>query len=166
MEAHRGSGLGFVTAIGGECSPRGEARFARDVLPHRPDVVVLDYGRNDVYLPAQQMRAAWRAMIERTLKAGAAVILVTPAPDCGRPFYLPGRKRHQSDEGAADVIRGLAGECGVALADAVAAFARLIAAGAVPDDFLISANHPNRAGHEVIARELARWFPLYAPAQK
>ena len=34
----------IVTAIGGENSAQGAARFAAGVLPHRPDLLLLDYG--------------------------------------------------------------------------------------------------------------------------
>ena len=33
----------IVTAIGGETAEKGAARFTRDVLPHRPDIITIDY---------------------------------------------------------------------------------------------------------------------------
>src|SRR6478609_180133 len=36
-----------VTAIGGETSEGGAARFEREVLCHRPDVLTIDYALND-----------------------------------------------------------------------------------------------------------------------
>ena len=35
----------IVTAIGGEGSETGVARFAEEVLCHRPDVITIDFGR-------------------------------------------------------------------------------------------------------------------------
>ena len=35
------------TSIGGESSDRGAARFASEVLTHRPDIVTIDYSLND-----------------------------------------------------------------------------------------------------------------------
>src|SRR3954467_10042249 len=37
----------IVTAIGGENSVAGAARFEKDVLSHQPDLVLIDYALND-----------------------------------------------------------------------------------------------------------------------
>ena len=51
-----------VTATGGENSLSGAKRFKRDVLTHRPYLVTIDYGRNDMFLTEEQMRGAWTDM--------------------------------------------------------------------------------------------------------
>ena len=71
----------IVTAIGGETSPRGAARFERDVLTHRPDLVCLDYSLNDRGPGLAAARAAWSEMITKARAAGAKVILLTPTAD-------------------------------------------------------------------------------------
>lgn len=56
-------------------------------------------------------------------------------------------------------IRSLADEYGTGLADSLAAFD----AWAQNDDLtdlLAWSNHPNRQGHELVARRLLRWFPM------
>jgi hypothetical protein len=35
-----------------------------------------------------------------------------------------------------------------------------LSGGTTLDDLLAQNNHPNRAGHEIVARELLAWFPL------
>ena len=55
----------IVTAIGGENSESGAARFATDVLCHKPDVVTIDYALNDRDLGLVRAEQAWRQMIEQ-----------------------------------------------------------------------------------------------------
>ena len=57
----------IVTAIGGENAEAGAARFAAEVLTHRPDVVTIDYALNDRGIGLERAERAWRAMIEQAL---------------------------------------------------------------------------------------------------
>ncbi len=148
----------IVTAIGGENSEQGAARYEKDVLCHRPDVVTLDYALNDRALGLQKAEHTWRQMIEASLRYGAKVILLTPTHDVlslrrGEPMWAEELPRH------AEQVRRLAAEYGIGLADSDAAFRRYIAGGGDVLDLLSHINHPNRAGHELVARELLRWFP-------
>src|SRR5690606_41131719 len=52
----------IVTAIGGENSIQGAARFEKDVLTHQPDVVVIDYALNDLFQDIHRVRAAYSSM--------------------------------------------------------------------------------------------------------
>lgn len=150
----------IVTALGGENSEAGAKRFRTDVLGHRPDVVTIDYGLNDRGLGLAKAGAAWRTMIEQALAAGSKVLLLTPTWDVKQ---LPGAGeseiRPRVDQ--ARLIRGLAEEYGVGLADSFAAFEQYVAQGGDLADLLSWQNHPNRAGHELVARELLRWFPAW-----
>ncbi len=67
----------IVTAIGGENSEQGAARFAAEVLCHRPDVVTIDYALNDRQLGLERPEAAWRKMISAALPLKA------------QPYQLP-----------------------------------------------------------------------------
>ncbi len=71
----------IVTAIGGENSVQGAARYDADVLCHKPDLVTIDYGLNDRSLTLEQAEHAWREMIEKTLERGIRLILLTPSWD-------------------------------------------------------------------------------------
>ena len=56
-------------------------------------------------------------------------------------------------------VRRLAAEYHVALVDSLAAFQAAVRAGARLENLMSQGNHPNRAGHDLVAAELLRWFP-------
>ena len=148
----------IVTAIGGENSEQGAARFESDVLCHKPDVVTIDYALNDRDLGLPRAEAAWRKMIDASLARGVKVILLTPTHDVlslrtGEQKWAIELPKH------AEQVRRLAAEYHIGLADSDAAFRRYIANGGELIDLLSHINHPNRSGHELVTRELLRWFP-------
>jgi acyl-CoA thioesterase-1 len=160
----------IVTAIGGEAADQGAARFERDVLPHRPDVLFLDYGLNDRGIGLVRSEAAWRRMIETAQAHDIPMILLTPTADITQvpsgcaPCTVPGEADNrigfppEALPAHAEQIRGLAAAYGVGLADSFAAFARYANRGDMRD-LLSWVNHPNHQGHALVAREIARWFP-------
>ena len=148
----------IVTATGGENSVSGAKRFQRDVLSHRPDLVTIDYGRNDMFLTETEMRDSWTRMIEEAQRAEVKIILITPAADSGEQYYEPD-KRKLSDSAMADIICNLAEKYGTGLADTHAVFERLFQSGHQRSEYAASVNHPNRRGHEVIADCLMEWIP-------
>ncbi|MDT8390850.1 MAG: SGNH/GDSL hydrolase family protein [Lentisphaeria bacterium] len=147
----------IVTATGGENSEAGADRFEREVLCHRPDVVTIDYGLNDRGIGLERARTAWSRMIKTARAADIKVILLTPTPDMTQsPTY---KGEDKALLGAhADQIRTLAADHGVGLADS---FRACLDYSSTADlsDILSWSNHPNRTGHELVARELLRWFP-------
>ena len=58
----------IVTAIGGENSVAGAKRFRRDVLIHKPDVLLIDYGLNDRRAGLEKSYTSWNKMINRAKK--------------------------------------------------------------------------------------------------
>ncbi len=149
----------IVTAIGGEDSVKGAARFERDVLGLRPDVVCIDYALNDRRVGLAAARIAWHAMIARAQSAGVKVILLTPTPDARAKFEDPKDLLVQ----LAAQVRELAHEHGVALVDSLARFQAEMAGGTKLDDLLSQFNHPNTRGHQLVAAGLAEWFPVRPP---
>jgi len=147
----------IVTAIGGENSEQGAARFEREVLGHRPDVIMIDYGLNDRRIGLETAHTAWTRMIRLGLAAGAAMILLTPTPDMTQAPSYAGADKGLLAEHAAQ-IRRLAAENAIGLSDSFAAFQAYAATGDLTDTLSWS-NHPNRTGHELVAKELLRWFP-------
>ncbi|MCB8933730.1 MAG: SGNH/GDSL hydrolase family protein [Fimbriimonadaceae bacterium] len=146
----------IVTAIGGEASDTGAARFERDVMSLKPDVVTIDYGLNDRRLGLDAARAAWESMIEQATKGGAKVILLTPSWD---------QSAHPEDPKDplslhAEQIRGLAKKYGTGLADSFDAFLKATKSGTDLPSLMSQVNHPNRAGHELILKELLPWFGI------
>jgi len=145
----------IVTAIGGEQSEQGAARFERDVLSLRPDVVTIDYALNDRRIGLARAEAAWRKMIEACLVKNIPVILLTPTMDLNAKLDDPNDPLNQH----AAQIRRLAAEYHVGLVDSLAQFQKYTADGGQLKDLMAQGNHPNRKGHELVAPELLKWFP-------
>lgn len=144
----------ITTAIGGEQSEQGAARFEAEVLTHRPDVLLIDYALNDRMIGLERSEAAWRRMIKAALGRGVKLILLTPTPDLSEDI----RSEAAPLAAYAAMIRRLAAEYGVGLADAYAAFRRKAEAGERMADYMSQVNHPNPRGHEIVAGEIFRWF--------
>lgn len=86
-ESRPDSGIKVIGAgIGGHKVPNLEARLDKDVLAHKPNVVVIYIGINDVWhskngqgTPVDKFEAGLRSLIKRCNDAGARVILSTPS---------------------------------------------------------------------------------------
>jgi len=115
----------IVTARGGEASNSGAARFADQVLCHRPALVTIDYSLNDRAIGLEAALQSWIAMIEAARAAGAEVVLLTPTPDQTARLEEPQDPLNQH----AEQVRRLASRYQTGLADCAAAFQRWIASG-------------------------------------
>lgn len=144
----------IVTAIGGEASDRGAARFERDVLALRPAVVTIDYSLNDRRLGLEKAKANWSAMIVAAKAAGIQVILLTPTPDQSAKLDDPKDPLNLH----AEQVRALAKEHGVLLVDSLALFKSKVAAGTPLKDLMSQVNHPNAAGHALVTAALLELF--------
>lgn len=147
----------ITSAIGGENSAAGAKRFVEEVLCHRPDLITIDYARNDMYLTIGEAEIAWRQMIEQGLDYGAKLLLITPAPDCKKEYYS---NRNSSDDELSEMIRSLAKEYGTGIVDVAEVFERKIEMKHLLSSYLISVNHLTADGHSIIAEEIADWFPF------
>ena len=145
----------IVTAIGGENSVGGAARFDRDVLVLKPDVVTIDYVLNDRGLGLEQSRKAWVSMIQKAQAAGVKVILLTPTGDTSSKLDDPNDPLNTH----AQQVRDLAAEFHVGLADSLEAFKGYVKGGGKLADLMSQVNHPNRKGHDLVTKELLEWFP-------
>lgn len=143
----------IVTAIGGENSLQGQKRFEKEVLVHKPDVLFIDYALNDIGLGLKRANDAWSKMIEEALANSIKVILITPSPDQRQDITDPGNVLvlHAAQ------IRMLATWYHVGLADPFIQFQKIIREGGNINDYMSHVNHPNKAGHKIIARELMKW---------
>lgn len=151
----------IVSAVGGEASDAGAERFERHVLCHRPDVVTLDYGLNDRRIGLAPARQAWESMIRGAQAAGVGVLLLTPTPDMTQAPDSQAPSAHAERESLrehAEQIRRLAREHGVGLVDSLQAADAYCEHCGELTDLLSWSNHPNRAGHLLVARALMRWF--------
>ncbi len=142
----------IVTATGGEASPAGAGRFSRDVLTHRPDLVLIDYAPNDRRLPEGDVEAAWLAMIRTAKGAGVPVVLITPTGDAKADMANPADPLATR----ATLIRKIAAAENVVLADVAAAWLAETGKGTPQEDFLSQGNHPNLRGHTLAARVILK----------
>jgi lysophospholipase L1-like esterase len=137
----------IVTAIGGEDSLSGAARFEKDVLCHQPDVIFIDYALNDRRQPLDKVEAAWKSMIRQAKQRRIPVILITPTGDSSAKLDNPADPLCQR----AELIRKIAREENVPLADVFAAWEAELAKGSAIGDLLSQSNHPNLRGHMLAA---------------
>src|SRR5690606_24484889 len=121
----------------------------------RPDVVTIDYGLNDRRIGLERARSAWTRMIEQAEAAGARLILLTPTGDTSANLENPDDPLHQH----AEQIRTLARKHRTGLVDSLAAYQNYLNDGGRLEDLMSQSNHPNRRGHELVARGLLEWFP-------
>ena len=144
----------ITTAIGGEQSEQGAARFEKEVLTHRPDVLFIDYGLNDRTIGVARSETAWRSMIEDAINQGVMVILMTPTPDLGEDIRSNEARLYPHVQ----MIRRLTEEFHLGLVDSYAAFRAKAEAGENIASYMAQVNHPNELGHAVVAEEILRWF--------
>jgi lysophospholipase L1-like esterase len=144
----------IVTAIGGENSVKGAERFERDVLSHKPDLILIDYSLNDRGVGLEKSYSAWNQMIKAAKERGIKVILLTPSPDQNVNYADPENelKKHS------DQVRKIAVENQVGLADSYKAFEFLYSDKEQLAKYMSQVNHPNEFGHELIANEIIKWF--------
>lgn len=140
----------ITTSIGGEDAIQGAPRFATDVLPHRPDLVFIDYALNDRRNSLEDTRVAWLQMINEAREAGVPLILITPTGDANGNFTDPNNPLTQR----ADLVRELAEQEDVILADVSAAWQDAISPDTVGANLRSTVNHPNLAGHQVAANAI------------
>jgi lysophospholipase L1-like esterase len=160
--------------VGSNTTTNARERLARDVLAHRPRVVVIQFGLNDAAVdvwrnpPATASRvsvaeyeANLREIVATLRTQQAKPVLMTTNPTrwtdkllelYGKPPYRPEAVDGFDAPVLArynDVVRRLAAELAVPLLDIHAAFT---ARG--PDALLLDGMHPNDKGHQLIAELL------------
>lgn len=149
----------------------GLERLERDVLVHHPDLVIVNFALNDAMgglerLPVYEKNM--RAIMERVLASGAECMLLTPNRMCA--YVAPAihdevlvnvaKAAAEIQNGGVldayvDAARRIAGELGVAVADAYAVWNRLEQAGVDTTAMLINdINHPNAQMHDVFVQAI------------
>jgi acyl-CoA thioesterase-1 len=144
----------ITTSIGGENSTQGLRRFKRDVLPHQPDVLFIDYALNDRKIGLEQSRRNIEKLVKIALRKKIHVILMTPSADERINLLQPGNEL----ELYATQLKELAGEYKIGLADSYSQFRQIKEQKKNIHDYMAQSNHPNRRGHELIATEILRYF--------
>ena len=139
--------------ISGNTTVAGLKRIERDVLSHKPDLVTVMFGLNDmVRTPVERYRKNLREMVDRCRGVGAEVILCTP-----NAVTDTGSRPTSKLLGYCEVVREVAESKKAPLCDIYAAFDGLRQRDRLKWRVMMSdAIHPNMGGHKLIAEELAR----------
>ena len=147
----------IVTGKGGENCVRSAERFTAEVLNHNPAVVTINSGFHSVLggISPEEARAAWEKMIAEGLGRGVKLILMTPIWD--QSFF---KQDDNWKERAvqAEYIRELAAKYGLGIVDTYKLYEDYVKKDDDLTALLSHVNHPSRLAHEMIARELARYF--------
>ncbi len=139
--------------ISGHTTVNALARIDKDVLSHKPDLVTVMFGLNDmVRVPLDDYRANLKTIVAKCREIGAEVVLATPnnvVTTSGRPT--------EKLITYCDVVREVGRELSVPVCDSYREMDGLRAR----DDFawrllMSDAIHPNMDGHKVMAELLAR----------
>ena len=142
--------------ISGNTTVAGLKRMDRDVLRHKPHLVVVMYGMNDVCgNRPEQFAANLRTIIKRSLAAGAAVML------CTQNNTYPAGPRRPPERLAryTQTIRDVGAETGVPVADCCAAYEAIQERDRMAWVMLMSETiHPNLNGHRVFAQTIVERF--------
>lgn len=139
--------------ISGHSTNEGLTRLDRDVLMHKPDLVTISFGLNDMSrMPEEQFGKNLETLVSRCRDAKAQVVLCTPnsvITTGGRPIEK--LKRY------CDVIHATAKTLSVPVCDQFAAGESFRAKDAWAFRGLLSDEiHPNMDGHKLMAQELCR----------
>jgi lysophospholipase L1-like esterase len=146
-------GTGINAGISGQTTTEGLARLDRDVLKHKPHLVTISFGLNDVTrLSEAQFEQNLKTLIEKCRSANAQVVLCTPnavMDTDARPISKLTRYCER--------IRAVGQSLKVPVCDQFAAGERLQAQDAFAWRLTMSDEiHPNMDGHKRMAEELCR----------
>ena len=139
--------------ISGHTTVNALARIDRDVLAHKPDVVTVMFGLNDMTrVSLDDYRANLKTIVEKCRGIGAEVVLATP----NNVIDTPSRPTNKLIM-YCDVVREVGRETGVSICDT---YQQLDGIREIkPSDWRLlmsDAIHPNMAGHKNMAEQLAR----------
>ncbi len=94
LEKILGNARVINAGVSGNSSREGLARLQKDVLAHKPDVVVLFFGTNDgrvdapkKHVPLAEYEKNLSTIIDRCVEAGAKVVLGTIPPIDPEPYF-------------------------------------------------------------------------------
>ena len=160
-------------AVGGTTAKDALARLERDVVAHRPDLVTVCFGLNDVNQPIETFGDSLREVIRRCVATGADVIYMTPnmlntyvtddTPEMYRNYaavtaeYQNGGRMDRYMAAACRIAR----EEGAQVCDCYALWKEMAARGEDTTRMLVNRiNHPAREMHRLFADALYRMlFP-------
>ena len=139
--------------ISGDTTTRGLLRLERDVLAHKPHLVTIMFGMNDlVRTPVADFQNNLREIIRRCRAIDAEVILCTQNSVVENPKWPPAKVAEFTQ-----AIRDIAQAESLPIADCFAAVESIHANEALEWTLLLSDRiHPNMAGHKLFAETIAQ----------
>jgi lysophospholipase L1-like esterase len=139
--------------ISGHTTVNALARIDRDVLAHKPDVVTVMFGLNDMTrVSLGDYKANLKAIVEKCRGIGAEVVLATP----NNVIDTSSRPTEKLIK-YCDVVREVGRELGVPICDTYQQLSGVRANDPFDWRLLMSDSiHPNMAGHKSIAERLAQ----------
>ena len=144
----------ITTSIGGENAEQGAKRFKQEVLPHRPDILFIDYALNDRSIGLERALKAWEKMIKEAQKQNIPIILLTPTPDLTEDILDDKSPLEQHSR----QIRRLAHDYKTGLIDCYATFKEKRKNGEDLNIYMSQSNHPNEKGHRVVTKLILNYF--------
>jgi lysophospholipase L1-like esterase len=122
--------------------------------PNNRAIHLVFHALNDRRLPEAEVETAWRAMARAAKAKGVPVVFLTPTGASGVRIGAD----DEALEIRAEIIRKVAAEEGLPVADVWAAWKAALAGGVKQESLRSQGNHPNRQGHELAAKVIAKWF--------
>lgn len=143
------------TSIGGENSVQGAKRFDDEVLVHRPDVLFIDYALNDRSIGVEDSKEAWKIMIKKAKEYGCKIILLTASPDLNENYFDPYSPLNLHN----NMIFNLAMDYNIGIVSVDSGFGmEYFNSGNELTEYMSQSNHPNKAGHKIIASGILHYF--------
>jgi lysophospholipase L1-like esterase len=139
--------------ISGHTTDNGLARMEKDVIFHRPDIVTVMFGLNDLGKNGklEAYRANLGRIVDRVRAAGGETILCTP-----NSVITTERRPFEGLVKYCEVVREVAAAKRVPLCDSFAGFEKLRAEDELAWRLTLSDEiHPNAGGHKKIAEQIA-----------
>ena len=139
--------------ISGHTTINALARIEKDVLSHKPDLVTVMFGLNDmVRVPLDDYRANLKTIVAKCREVGAEVVLATP-----NNVVTTSSRPTEKLIKYCDVVREVGRELSMPVCDCYREMNGLRAQDEFAWKLLMSdAIHPNMDGHKVMAELLAR----------
>jgi lysophospholipase L1-like esterase len=155
------------TAVGGKRSNYARDNFERDVLPHRPDLVIICFGLNDVNAPMEDWHKNLGGLFDKCLENGFDCVYMTPnmlntrvADDTPKQYWDYAHKTADMQNSGKmdaymDAAREMASARGIPVCDCYAEWRRLAEEGQDTTAMLANRiNHPTREMHALFAEML------------
>ena len=152
------------TAVGGKRSNYARDNFERDVVPHRPDLVIICFGLNDINASLEEWYQNLGGLFDKCLENGFDCVYMTPNmlntyrhENTATQYWDYAQKTAGIQNGGKmdeymDAARKMAAERGIPVCDCYAEWKRMAAEGVDTTALLCNhINHPSREMHKLFA---------------